>query len=560
MHRIVSLGTLGAAAAALLSACGGGGRGPASGFGPPPPPVSYIGTTGVFAAWVDPGTGRYADAPTGTYAGKKQILRGTLDFTTGAQLAQPAGVEIYKGDDGHIFVLDLTTTSTPAQTQVSSEAAATVDDTCTLSGTAVPGANTDYVGVYFTADLVLPTNSSYFYRLPGPDGVCDTPDDVIHMVKTGMSASAAPITAFAMPIATVRTARGGIQGFIAKSGASLVELDVNFQNPIVLGTFAQAIGVASALPVGATQGFPSGQLFDIDGSIYYVDYAAHAVSAALATIPNWSATDTGALFAASASTLYMAINTPASGATPAATTLYAVPASGSGSLAIVDTEPGRIATLVVPIGGSNPIWGVVDPNYTIRTLVAGAPATLVTSTQNAGTFIATSSTVYYETWSAVTDAATLTVSHSGTQSGIVGLDGTVLQPPLVSSTFVAGGEQFPWPADPTVTQTPYETVFQVRGLSSVSVSNPSTGYTYVEDAVSGGTLLAIDTATNQFGTPVGTLPPSTATTLSGTFRGPAHVGFLEAANALSTEDPATRDLYLLSSQQSGSLVRLTPNL
>jgi hypothetical protein len=207
------------------------------------------------------------------------------------------------------------------------------------------------------------------------------------------------------------------------------------------------------------------------------------------------------------------------------------------------------------------VWGELSPTYTIRTLpVNGAPATTVaTSTQNSGNFIATASTVYYETWSGSTNSSTLTVTHSGTQSGIVGLDGTVIQAPLANSTFVNGGEQEPWaPSDTTTTLTPYQTVLQVRGLSPVTVVNPATGYTYVEDGVSGGSLVAIDTTSNQVVATLGTLPVGTAITLNGTFRG--STGFIEAANPVSTENPKTRDLYLLDSQTSNSLVRTTNNL
>ncbi len=56
----------------------------------------------------------------GIYAGKKQILRGSVDFTTGANLSQAAGIEIYKSNDGHIYALDLTSSSAPAARQLSS--------------------------------------------------------------------------------------------------------------------------------------------------------------------------------------------------------------------------------------------------------------------------------------------------------------------------------------------------------------------------------------------------------------------------------------------------------
>ena len=562
MRHLLSVALLGAAITTTLAGCSGGAGGGSFGGGPPPGLDSYVGDSGVFLAWADDVSGTYAAAPIGSYAGKKQALRGQIDYVTGSTLGQQAGVEIYKSSSGNILEIDLTSASTPAPQQVSSETAATIDDTCSLSGAAVPGANYDYVGVYFTADLVTPTNSSYFYRLPGPDGVCDTADDTIHMVKTGMPASSAPIVASGMPLATVRTAQGGISGFVIKSGASLMLVDSNFANPVTLGTFAQTINVAAALPVGTTEGYPAGQLYVVDGNIVYVDYAAQTTSAALFTIPNWKPTNTEALFAASPTKLYFSINTPASGGVPAATVIYSLPANGSAAPTVVDSEAGTIVTLDFPILGNNLIWGVENPNYTVRTLAqSGGPAsTLFASTSNDGTFIATATTLYYTTWQQTFSSGTNTLTRTATSSGIVGLDGTVIQMPMASSTFVNGGEQLPWPSDTTTTATAYETVFQVQGLSTVTVMNPTTGEQYIEDAVSGGTLIAIDASSNQVGATIGLLPMSSATYLSGTFRDPQHSGFLEATNAVSTADPATRDLYVLNSQSPNSLTQVTDNL
>ena len=557
-----------AALALGLAACGGGGSGSSPPPPPPPPPppavVSYLGTTGVFAAWADPTTNTYQYATTNTYAGKKQSLRGTVDFMTGASLGQPAGVEIYKGGDGHIYGLDLAGTSPPAPQQLSSETAATIDDTCTLSGTAVPGANYDYVGVYFQADLQNPTNSSYIYRLPGPDGACNTSDDVFHMVKTGMSAATAPITVSAMPIATVRTSQGGISGFVIKSGASLELVDSNFANPTVLGTFGAPIDVAVALPVGTTQGYPTGQLYVVDGNIVFVDYVAHSVSMPLFAIPNWLPTNAAALFAASPDALYFSIYTPATPSTPASTNIYEMSSDGSGAPIIRDTEVGRVTSLVFPVQGSDLLFGLVaNGTYSVCGLaaaLAGPAWTVVASTQNSGTFIATANTVYYDTWTLTNDTTNFVITRTGTQSGIVGIDGTIIQPPLAGSTFVNGGEQEPFPNDTTTTATPFETVFQVRGLSTVTVNDQANGYQYTEDAVSGGSMFAIDTTSNQTVANVGTLPTSNAVTLNGTFRSADHVGFLEASNPASTENPSTRDLYILDSQTMGDLTRVTGNL
>jgi len=543
-----------------LSACGG--RGYGFGGGPPPAALSYVGTTGVFVAWADPNTGNFSNAPIGTYAGKKQVLHGSIDFLTGQSLGQPAGMEIYKANDGHIYALDLTTIGGPATQQVSTESAATIDDTCSFTGTAAAGATYAYAGVYFAADLQNTTNSSYFYRLPGPDGVCDTPDDVIHMVKTGMAATDAPIVASAMPVATVHTSQGGISGFVATSGANLVLVDSNFANPVTLGTFAAPIGVAVALPVGTVQGYPTGQLYVVDGNIVYVDYVAHTTSAALFTIPNWSPTNAAALFAASPTTLYFSINTAATQTVAASASIYALAADGSSAPAVVETTAGRIAGLQFPVQSTNLIFSVESPNFSIQALPVsgGAALMLASDTDNAGNFTATATNVYFTTWESSYDSATNTETHSGTQSGIVGVDGSVVQALLANSTFISGGEEFPWPNDTTTTQTPYETMFQVTGLSPVTVTNSTSGEVYVEDGVSGGDLIAIDTTSNQVVANIGMLPAGTATFLSGTFRGYGHTGFLEATTAISTQAPATRDLYLIDAQGSGSLERVTGNL
>jgi len=129
MKRNLFVLTLGLAFTIFMSACGG------SGSKTPPTLVSYVGTTGVFAAWATGNNSASAFAPMGSYAGKRQVLRGTVDFTTGTSLSQAAGVEVYKGSDGHIHALDLTSTSTPAAQQLSTESAATVDDLCSFTGT-----------------------------------------------------------------------------------------------------------------------------------------------------------------------------------------------------------------------------------------------------------------------------------------------------------------------------------------------------------------------------------------------------------------------------------------
>jgi len=104
-------------------------------------------------------------------------------------------------------------TAVPAAIQVSSEATATTDDLCTFSGTQASGANFDYQGVLFAGDLVTPTSSSYIYRLPGADGVCNTADDVIHLVHPNMGTADAPVVGLAMPITAISSSTGALTGY-----------------------------------------------------------------------------------------------------------------------------------------------------------------------------------------------------------------------------------------------------------------------------------------------------------------------------------------------------------
>lgn len=556
MRRTLIIATLGLGSL-TLSACGDSGYG---GYGPMPyvPTLtSYIGTTDAVVAWGNPYSGDYAVAPAGSYAGKRQNLHGTVDPLSGVALNQPAGVEVYKYSDGHIYALDLTTTAQPQPTQISSESAATLDDLCSFVGTGASGANSGYHGVFFAGDAQTPTNDSYFYRLPGPDGVCNTADDIVHLVKTGMSATTAPLVAAAMPIVAVHNSLGAITGFVAASGASLVLYDSNFGNPVTLGTFGAPIGVAVALPVGLTAGYPSGQLFDVDGNIVYVDFVAHSVSATLFAIPGWTASDPHALFAASPATLFFAVN-----GTNAAT-LYAMPANGTAAPTALLTPAGSVSEIEFPVQSTNLVYATLSPNFNLYALsqAGGTPTLLLAGTRNSGRFTATAASVYYTTWTLTTDSVNKVQTRSATQSGIVGVDGSVIAAPLANSCFVAGGEYAPWPTDGSLTVlTALEYVFRVQGLTSVTVVNATTGWTTIADGVSGGTMVTISTASDQAINTVGTLPVSKAVDLQATMRSSVDSGFVQASNALSTQNAATRDEYLFNAGFSYSLERMTGNL
>jgi hypothetical protein len=561
MKRITSGAAIGAAISLLLSGCGGDD----SGGTPPPPPgqKSFVASIGPIAAWADTTGSGLSGPEIGTYAGKRQMQRGHLDPLTSVDLGQAAGVEVYKGSDGHIWAVDLTTTvsSAPAAVQRSSEAAATIDDLCSSTGMISGGSTYDYAGIFFAPDFAHPSDSTYAYRLPGADGACDTADDVVHVVKTGMDASAAPGTGVAMPATTIYDAAGVITGFVAKSGANLVMTDANLANPVTVGLFPATLGVAAALPIGATSGFPSGRLFVVDGNIVHVDYAAGTTSASLFQIPNWTPANDHLVAAASPTTLYFAVNVPASGSSPATSTIYAMPADGSAGPTVIASQTGIVRQMEFAVDGSALVVGTVDVFYSISAWPAagGPPVLLVDApTFNEGRFSVTADAVYYTTWLSSEQGAT--VMRQFTTSGIKGMDGTTIAAPLENSMFMGGGEADVFAAgDSTTQRTPFVTMFQAQNLVPVTVTVGAT--TYTEDGLSGATLLAIDTTTHTLAATLGVFPVSNATSLAtATYRGIDHTLFLQAITPYSTQDPASMDVYLLNSRIDNSLVRATDNL
>jgi hypothetical protein len=564
MKPLLYSAVAGAAITLLLPGCGGDNAPPP----PPPPPAltSFVGAQGIEAAWADPNTMSFTMPSSGTYAGERQFQRGTVDPMSGLQLGMPAGVDIYEGSDGHVYVVDLASSTTPTAMQASTETVATVDALCTSTGIAGGASTYDYNGVFFAADLATPTNSTYVYRLPGPDGVCDTADDEIHAIKTGMGLTAAPLTAAAMPAATVYSSTGDITGFVGKSGVNLVIEDMNLANPVTVGTFPSTIMVAAPLPVGLVTGFETGRLFVVDGNIVHVDYTSGTTSAALFAIPGWTPTNDHLVVAASPTTLYFAVNVPASGVTPASSTIYAMPEDGSAGPTAISTLVGTVNQLEFPVNGSNVIAGVIGGGGTNFSILAwpaagGASTTiLATTSQNGGRFIATANDVYYTTWlETVAGAAT---TRTGTTSGITDMTGMAVVAPVADSMFATGAEADVFVGGDTTTRaTQLVTVFQVQGLSAVTVTDPASGNVFTADGLQGGTLYSIDTSTNGTAATLGVFPPSQAVSLAGgTLRGIERVLFLQAVTPFSSQDPATRDLYLVNSQVSNSLQRATGNL
>ena len=472
-------------------------------------------------------------------------------------MANQAGYsEIFKGSDGHIYRLDLSITGSPAARQVSSESNATVDDLCSLSGaTASLGTDVNYLAVQYFNDFANPENSVYFYRLPGPDGTCNTSDDVIYMVKLGMTTTEAPVLA-RMPAAVAHDPNtGAILGFVVNEGAALTFYDSNFQNRVVLETPASPIGVA--YPLGTTDLTDTGRLFVLDGNIVYVNYGTQSVSQTLFTLPNWTASKRFPT-AANPTTLYFSVDTSDRTQTPVILTsaLYSIPRDGSAAPAQLATESGIIQAVAAPVGGTTVVYSVVPPKgtYTLRDVSSSntqtpSVVTAATTAGNAGSFIATDDSIYYTVENYSAPDSTTRV-YANTSTGIVAMDGTVIEPLVANSKFIAqqsDGNGSDW-----------LNVVRARNLTPVTLVSAADGATYTEDGISGATLEAINTSTNAVTVTLGTLPSGTIMNGTGTLTGTA--GYIDGLNVNSTLNPTTRDLLYIDTSAANSLQALTSNL
>ncbi len=538
---------------------GGSGGGGSGGGGPPPPPaVQYVAPAdSAFVAAIDPANpGPVFLGQPGSYAGARLFTTGTLVAGSPVLANQSDYAEIYKSSDGHLYRLDLSITGAPTPRQVSSEANATTDDLCSLSGaTASLGTDVNYVAEQFYNDFANPENSTYFYRLPGPDGTCNTSDDVVFMVKLGMGASDAPILA-RLPLAVIHDPNtGAIAGYVVNEGMALTFYDSNFQNRVVVETPDSPIQVA--YPLGTNHFTATGRLLVLDGNIVYVNYGNASVSAPLFSIPNWTPSRRFPN-ASNETTLYFSVDTSDRAQTPVTLTsaLYSVPLDGSAAPVQISTESGIIQAIAAPVGSTAAVYSVVPPHgsYTVRDVSSSAGqaptvVTAVTATGNSGSFVATAGYIYY-TSSTFSAPDSMTRVFANTMTGIVAMDGTVIEQPVANSRFIAQQSD--------TSGSGWLNVVRARNLTPVTLVSSADGLTYTEDGISGAALEVLDTATNTVTLSLGTLPAGTIMNGTGTLTGSA--GYIDGLNVNSTLDPTTRELLYIDTSTPNSLQVLTSNL
>lgn len=175
--------------------------------------------------WVDPAGPTVPDLiEAGPIRGPRPIFDGTLDPANNRLDDYHLRAVVYSKDDGsgkgNIYRVSALKRDSPAPFQISNEAEAGA-----LCG--VPAV---------ASDLAENENSRYLYTLPGPDGSCTTADDILKLVRIGMTATEAPIRIppnLTPLIHLVGPDTGAITGWLAvdtQNNTKLVRCDANLQN------------------------------------------------------------------------------------------------------------------------------------------------------------------------------------------------------------------------------------------------------------------------------------------------------------------------------------------
>jgi hypothetical protein len=277
----------------------------------------------------------------------------------------------------------------------------------------------------------------------------------------------------------------------------------------------------------------------------------------LFTIPNWTQAKRFAN-ASSQTTFYFSADTSDRTQTPVTVTsaLYSMPRDGSAAPVQLATESGLIQAIVSPVGATATAYSIVPPkgSYTIRAVTAPGGqtpnvVTAVTTSGNSGSFVATAGNIYY-TAATVSAPDSMTRIITNTVTGIVGMDGTVVEQPVASSRFIAQQSD--------TSGSGWLNVVRARNLTPVKLVSGTDGLTYTQDGISGATLEVIDTSTNSVTVTLGTLPAGTVVNGAGTLIGSA--GYIDGFNVNSTSNPSTRELLYIDTSKTNSLQALTSNL
>ena len=229
---------------------------------------------------------------------------------------------IYAKTDGRFYRVSALKSGSLAPVQVSSENAA--DQVC------ITNANGGILldGSTVITDFANPENSRYAYSLPGIDSVCGTGDDEWKMVRLGMSASDAPVTAKPPITALTDAGTGAVSGWVVNDAGALKNCDANFNN-----CSAPVVSIANSADLRLNIDVMNKRyLMEIDDQLFVYNAATTTLSPPLFTIPGGTSIGSRT---ANESTFYFVYDT----------WIYHAPLGGSAAATVLVTEADPITTI-----------------------------------------------------------------------------------------------------------------------------------------------------------------------------------------------------------------------
>ena len=510
----------------LLAACGGSSDGNRDGFHLGTNSASYLFYLGSLNA-VD------SDNPASPIVVEpgEDIINGSIETVVTADydpLTKTSGIEqsyalIYAKSDGRLYKVNALKERSLIPERLSSESNA--NQICTpLSKQAV------------ISDYNNPGNSQYLYSLPGVDAVCGTSDDLLRMVRLGMSANDSPIEAKKVLRPLIDLNNGGISGWLVNDAGALKTCDANFRN---CGATIANVATDAIFRLDSLR--HEWLLLEIDQQFFIYNIPTRTLSPPRFT--RSSSTQAIGLAVADGSMVYLADED----------TLYQFPADGSDDAVVLWVDPGGVGNLKVT---TNKVIYKSGDSLKAVDKTGGAAITLVSGSDNL--FYSTSGDLVYYSYALwlrqppPSVGLGSTLIHHFHKAGIVSVDGNILfERDNAQWVFQVAGPRPIWVGGES----------DLMNADTVSMMLASGGGHMSGNSFPGATLQVFNAKTAQEGAVLGVLPNDDGVTFFFCKQGGEAMLCHTSHHMGSAAEPSATvykgDVYFVNKAEAGSLLNIT---
>ncbi|MCF6323399.1 MAG: hypothetical protein L3J89_03595 [Gammaproteobacteria bacterium] len=389
---------------------------------------------------------------------------------------------------------------------------------------------------YAITDFNNPDNSQYLYALPGVDATCDTADDLLKMVRLGMSSNDDPMTAKKALRPLMDLNSGAINGWLVNDAGALKTCDANFRN---CGSTIADVATDAKFWLDSRR--HEWLLLGMDDQFFIYDTLTQTLSPPRFTVAAGSALS--GLPMADENMVYFAYNN----------TIYQFPADGSADASVLLAE--TVAITLIDVATNKLLYRQGDSIKAIEK-TGGTAMTLVAGDNNL--FVHTEDDLVYYSyflllWQPDPGSGNGSVLiNQFNKAGIVTVGGDVLfERDNAQWVFQPGGLRPVWLADEF-------NHFYGEPSTMILASSGSHASGY---SLPGATLQAFNTSTAEAGAMLGVLPDDDGITFLFCKQGTDGM-LCSTSHQMTTEEPSSvtlyeGDVYFLKTDESDSFLRVT---